>query len=402
VRILFLTHRLPYAPNRGDRIRSYHLLRAMRHAELHLFSLVDSDERGHLGELPDSLASVTVAQPRRLRNYIRAAFSLAGGRPLTHTLLEAPESRARLRELAAKVQFDVVFAYCTGIAPLAMEEPLRPVPCVLDMVDVDSEKWRSLAGKTRFPMRSIYAREAAVLRPFEAAATAHAAATLVVNDRERRALREIAPAGSIEVIENGVDCEFFRNPSTPAESEGIVFCGVMNYAPNVDGMVWFVERVWPLVREARPSATLTIVGADPNDSVKRLAALPGVRVTGAVHDVRPFLWGAAVAIAPIFTSRGVQNKVLEALAAGLPIVTTSAVRDGLPSQVADACRVTDDPRQFRDDVLRLLAMTPAERRAVSKTAYVERLGWEARLARIPALLEAAACRLRQPEPERDQ
>ncbi len=391
MKILALTHRLPYAPNRGDRIRSYHLLRLLAtQFEVHLFSLADAADTIHTDGLREWLASVHVAVPDRIGNSVRAALGLAGGRPVTHALLDGRNAEKQIAGLAAAIRPDVTYAYCSGMARFVVDGPLQGLPSVIDMVDVDSAKWRALGATAKLPLGWVYRREARVLRQFESRASRHVAATLVVNDREREALREIAPDATIHVVENGVDLEHFAAPDMAPDSREVVFCGVMDYVPNIEGAGWFAAAVWPLVRRSVKDARFTIVGARPSAAVLKLASLPGVAVSGAVEDVRPYLWRAAVSVAPLLTARGLQNKVLEALAAGLPVVTTPAVQAGLPAAVLDGCHFSDDAGATAEAVVRLLRASPADRRRISLRADLRGLSWQSRLSGVPAILADAA------------
>jgi glycosyltransferase involved in cell wall biosynthesis len=169
-----------------------------------------------------------------------------------------------------------------------------------------------------------------------------------------------------------------------------VFTGVFDYGPNEAAAMWLMREVWPRVQAARPDARLSLVGSRPSPSVQQQASSSGVTITGAVPDVRPFLWEAAVAVAPIFMSHGVQNKVLEAVAAGLPVVTTTAVADGLPAGAAAACSIADTPDAFAREILRLLAMTPTERRAEASRVDIDRLDWSHTLAPLEGIVRDVA------------
>ncbi|RME72508.1 MAG: TIGR03087 family PEP-CTERM/XrtA system glycosyltransferase [Planctomycetota bacterium] len=396
MRVLYLTHRLPYAPNRGDRIRAYHTLRALAgHADVELVSLLhEREEQAALAGMHELADRVHGLRTRWLRSRLAALLALAGPRPLTHVLLDAPGIRSRLARIVARRRPDVVLALCTGMARFALEPPLASIPWVLDMVDVDSEKWRALGERTRGPMGWIYRREARTLARFEALAARCAHRTLVVTDRERRSLARLAPEARIEVVENGIELAHFRNPAPPAASSEIVFCGVMDYAPNHEAAVWFATEVLPRVRRSRPEATFRVVGMRPRPELVRLAARdPAITVTGAVDDVRPELWRAAVSVAPLMTARGVQNKVLEALAAGLPCVVSPAVAAGLPTALAPFCAVADSAERFAEATTSLLALSPAERRERVRTAPLAAYDWAQRLAPLVAsLAEAAATR----------
>ena len=392
MRVLMLTHRLPYAPNRGDRLRAYHILRTLSQvAEVDLVSLVhDRDEASHASDLRGLARRVVTLPVSRVRNLVRSVPALATTRPLTHILLDAPGAQRAIETLVGERTPDVVLAYCSGMARFAVEPPLSHLPLVIDMVDVDSEKWRHLATISRSPLRWIYEREAVTLGRFEARAARHAGITLVVNGRERDALSALAPDACVRELPNGVDVSGLRPQDPPADGARVVFSGVMDYAPNVRGALWFARRVWPMVRQTRPDAELLLVGSNPVADIRALSAAdPSIRVTGTVADVREFLWQASVAIAPLFTARGVQNKVLEAVAAGLPCVATQVVAAGLPREVTPACWIADSPVAFADAVLALLARTPAERRQLAGRAAIEGLDWTLRLTQIPALLREA-------------
>ncbi len=398
MKILYLTHRLPYAPNRGDRIRAHYTLSILRsRAEVDLVSLVhDRDESAHEGDLRDLVNSVSVAPVPQLRNRVAGALTLAGSRPLTHSLLDSPAIGPLLDRLVKTRRPDVVLAYCSGMARFALEPPLAGLPLVIDLVDVDSCKWNELASKAATaPMRWIYRREARALSNFEAQMANAAFATVVVNDREREALAAIAPDARIDVVPSGVAVDDWRPDGPAPESNDVVFCGVMNYAPNEEAAIWLAREVWPLVLKANPSARLRLVGSHPTRQVKALAdADSTIEVTGHVPDVRPFLWRAAVAAAPLQIARGIQNKVLEAVAAGLPTVVTPVVAEGLPAEILRACAVANSATAFAGALVRFLGMTPAQRRAAAAMADLGELSWTARLAPLAGLLEAAASQRR--------
>jgi sugar transferase (PEP-CTERM/EpsH1 system associated) len=393
VRILFLTHRLPYAPNRGDRIRAYHLLRYLGiHAQVDLLSLVhDAEEAGHAGELDSLVASTTIARVPKAMNLARAVAAMAGDRPITHALLDSPEIRPALQTICASRPPDVVLAYCSGMAQYLFEPCLRDIPSVIDMVDVDSLKWAQLAGSVTAPRSWVYRREARQLARFEARAVQHARVALTVNAREHQRLTELVPSGRVETVENGIDYRYFAPSAEPQQAPHVVFCGVMNYAPNVEGAIWMAQHVWPIVRARRPDAVLTIVGAYPTRQVLRLAnSNLGVKIAGGVPDVRPHLWNAAVAVAPIWLARGLQNKVLEALAAGLPCVVTPPVSEGLPREPREQCPIGDAASSFAGHVLTLLDMSAAERRRKAIAANVKALDWSVQLSAVMTILEGAA------------
>lgn len=392
MRILFLTHRLPYAANRGDRIRALHLLKFLaQHATVDLVSLVEDDnEMSHARDLLQIAETVGVARTARLRGYARALATLPTRRTLTHAFLDAPDLGDTIRRAVDAHRPDVVLTFCSGMARFALERPLNDLPFVLDMVDVDSQKWKDLGTTARLPARWIYATEARRLAAFEARASRRAHAVLVVNSRERSSLLEIAPDANIHVVPNGIALDEFAPSAPPSPEPRVTFCGVMNYAPNEEAALWMARDVWPLVRAQRPDARLSLVGASPTPAVQRLATLDStIEVTGTVDDVRPYLWRSAIGVAPLRLARGVQNKVLEAVAAGLPCVVTPPVHQGLPAEVVAATTLGSGAESFAAAVLDLLSRPAAERRAIAGRAQLQALAWPDRLAPLLPLLESA-------------
>ena len=387
--VLLLTHRLPFPPNRGDRVRAFHIIRHLQQrAQVHVVSLVhDAAEAAHVPALEKTGVRVTIARVPRLRNLARAAAALATDQILTHVLLDSPEMQGAIDAAVRQTPPDVVIAYCSGVARYALRAPLDELPLIIDFVDVDSAKWRDFAASARPPMRWLYQREARLLAAFEGAAAERARAATVVNEREQRALEAIAPRGNIHVLPNGVDADHLHPDGPPSVEQRVIFPAVFNYRPNSDGAIWLAREVWPLVTTLLPNARLTLAGASPTGAVRALARRDKtIEVTGAVPDMRPYLWRSAVAVAPLFLARGVQNKVLEAAAAGLPCVVTPAVRNGLPPEVLPACQTADTPVEFANAIIQLLLLSPSARRRVARSAMLSPLSWNTRLASLDELL----------------
>jgi sugar transferase (PEP-CTERM/EpsH1 system associated) len=394
MRVLYLTHRLPYAPNRGDRIRAYHMLRELsRWADVELFSLVhDDEEMAHAAEVPFASSVVTARVPH-VGNHIRGALRLTSSQPLTHSLLDSPEAREKLTAIVVAYRPDVVLAYCSSMARFAVEPPLDRLPFVLDMVDVDSQKWQRLSKQAAWPLSSVYSRETRTLAAAERAMSERARTVLVVSEHEREVLSQLAPRARIEVVPNGVDVESFRPTLPPAVEPVVVFTGRMDYRPNVEAVTWFAAQIWPHVVAARPDARFVIVGDRPARPVRTLAERDrSIQVTGRVGAVQPHLWRSAVAVAPLLTARGLQNKVMESLAAGVPVVLTPGVLAGLPHGVEKGCSVADGADAWIKAVLDMLSLSPAARRSLAQASQVDALSWSAQLAGLPSILRAAVAR----------
>jgi sugar transferase (PEP-CTERM/EpsH1 system associated) len=370
-----------------------------RFADVSLFSFVhDDDERSHCGDVPFA-RDVTCLQVSRVPNLLRGALRLPTSRPLTHSLLDSGEAHAGLDRVFKDRCPDLVVAFCSGMARFAVEPPLDRCPFVLDMVDVDSVKWAQLARVTRPPLRWIYRREARTLADFEAVAASRAKATLVVSDRERAALARIAPSANIKVLPVGIDVESFQPRTPPTASQDVVFCGVMDYEPNERGVGWFADQVWPQVRAAIPGARFMIVGAAPTRAVRQLAERDrSIEVAGNVPSVQPYLWKAAVSVAPLHLAQGLQTKVLEALAAGLPVVVTTAVLKGLPTDVQQGCLVADAAADFARHVVTLLQSAPDERRRRASLTPIQTLQWSEQLRSLERILMEAVSQSRHDLP----
>jgi sugar transferase (PEP-CTERM/EpsH1 system associated) len=267
--------------------------------------------------------------------------------------------------------------------------PHVELPWIMHMAELDSDKWLQYSKRERWPMSWVYAREWRTLEAFERRLVDAAATSVFCTPLEQRIFDERMPGHPSVVLRNGVDLERFRPAPERAEPGHLVFVGVMDYLPNVDGCVWFVESILPLVRERHPDARFTIVGSKPTPDVQALARHPGVTVTGFVDEPRDHLERAAVSVAPLRIARGIQNKVLEAMAMGLPTVGTTSATQGVEGTSGEHFLVADDERAFAAAVGELLDDPAGARRLGDRArAFVEeRYDWEALLVTLDELVE---------------
>jgi sugar transferase (PEP-CTERM/EpsH1 system associated) len=383
MRILFLAHRIPFPPHKGDKVRAFNELKILaRRHEVHLIALSeDPADLDPPGELRSLCAAVHVARRTALASKIRGGRSLALGKSYSEGAFDSPEVRRTVALWGRRAEFDAVFAFSSSMAPHALAARARRR--VLDLVDVDSEKFAAYAESARgnFLRHALYRLESRRLRALERRSLEAFDACLVVTEEEARLAARLFPGErSVHAVENGVDLDYFRPEGALAEGAGIVFTGAMDYPPNVDAVLWFAREVLPAVRERVPAATLTIVGREPAAAVRALAS-PEVRVSGTVPDVRPYFAAARVAVAPLRIARGIQNKVLEAMASGVPVVASPAAKSGIDARPGEHLLVADGARDFAAAVVRLLTDTEAARRIrIAARARVEqRYSWERNL-----------------------
>lgn len=400
-RLLFLAHRIPYPPDKGEKIRAWHMLDHLAATwEVELGCLVDDPrDLGHLPGLRARFAHVEAHQVRgRWQAAARALARLRPGLPLSLGWFHDPALAAWVRRGLAARRWDAAVVYSSAMAPYVMgPRAHRPgFRRVLDMVDVDSAKWQAYAAGAAPPMRLVWAREAHTLLALERRAALDFDRTLFVSEEEARHFVSLAPdcAGKVDWVENGVDLTRF-DPAEPKPSpypEGavpIVFTGTMGYRPNIEAVVWFAESVLPRLRERTPAPSFWIVGANPAPAVQTLARLPGVHVTGTVPDVRPYLAHAAVAVAPLRIARGIQNKVLEAMAMARPVVATTAAFEGVRAVPGRDLLVAEGPEATASAVAAVLDGAHPGLGEAARAAVRAAHDWAATLRRLDAVLLAA-------------
>lgn len=357
MRILYICHRIPYPPNKGDKIRAFHQLQALaaRH-EVDLFTLADhSVEPVHESVLREYCQRITVRRLNPRWAKLRTLPSLFTETPLTLPYFYSKELSAEIRKAVHERSYNRIFVYCSAMAQYV--EWVERIPMVMDLVDVDSDKWTQYAAVARFPFSVIYRREGFRLEAYEREICERFSSVLVSTEREAQLLRRIAPMAPVQVIPNGVDTDFFRRPAASTEwtAPTIVFTGDMSYFPNEQAVTFFALEVLPVILRSVPNAKFLIVGRDPSQNVRRLEQIEGVEVTGFVADVRTYLAKAQVAVAPFSIAAGIQNKILEAMAYGLPVVATSRAVQGLLKAVAEIVETGNSAEELAAKTVRLLS-----------------------------------------------
>lgn len=396
-RLLFLAHRIPYPPDKGEKIRAWHMLEHLtRDWAVDLGCLVDDPvDAQHLPVLHGCCAEVHAAPVTRSGRIARTLLGTRPGQPLSLAWFHEPGLARWVRAGLGARRYDTVLIYSSAMATYVPPAPGGPL-CILDMVDVDSEKWRAYAASDGGPKRLVWAREARTLLAFERRITAQFDRTLLVSAQEAQTLATLAPevASRIDWVENGVDLARFDpaydwpNPFA-AGSPAIVFTGTMDYRPNVEAVSFFAAKVMPLLASLSPAPHFHIVGANPTLAVSALAELPRVHVTGTVPDVRPYLAHAAVVVAPLRIARGIQNKVLEAMAMARPVVASPEAHEGVRAVAGHDLLVADGPDAMAAAVTQVLAGRMPGLGARARAAVLAGHDWKAKLARLDSILAAS-------------
>jgi sugar transferase (PEP-CTERM/EpsH1 system associated) len=389
-KILFLSHRIPFPPDKGDKIRAFHILRRLTaNHEVWLGAPVDDAiDLGRVEAAAAGCAGACLPALGAMRRGLNMASGLLSGAPLSVARFRHPVIDRWIGEVLRDVRPDLVFVYSSALAQHLMDRLPADVPMVVDFVDADAAKWQAYAQTAAPPMRWVFAREARRLVTFERDVLARAAAGLVITEPERQVMARLQPEGAhkLTVMSNGVELGPEPEPM-PHGPPRIVMCGRMDYRANVDGAAWFAREVLPLVQAAVPAATFRIVGAAPTRQVLDLAALPGVTVTGAVPEVRPQLDAAHVIVAPLRVARGIQNKVLEGMAAGRPVVATPGALEGIAAQPGVEVLQADGAVAFAGAVLDVIQeRAPGDLGKRGRRFVERRHRWDAELRVLERLV----------------
>lgn len=393
--ILFLCHRIPFPPDRGDKIRSYHLLKRLAQvAPVHVGCFADDDrDMGFAGEMAQVAASQCVLMRDRSK-VVAGLTGLAKRQSLLISLFDHPGLHRWVAQTMAERPIRAVVAYSAQMAHFVPALPPE-VRFLMDFVDFDSAKYATYGAQGGGPMGWINRREGRVLLDFERRTAARADVSSFVSEAEAALFREACGLGPDRVVglENGVALDYFDPAASfpPVErGEGplLVFTGQMDYRPNVEAVESFTRQTLPAIRTVHPDARFAIVGRNPAKSVEALAHLPGVIVTGGVPDVRGWLAAADVVIAPLRIARGIQNKVLEAMAMGRPVVASPQAAEGIDAMDETHFLVAANPAEEAAKIVALLA-DPARGQRLGLAARArmeERYRWSTTLGHLPDLL----------------
>ena len=389
--ILYLAHRIPYPPDKGDKIRSWKTLEHLaRRYRVHLAAFVDdSRDFRHRARLETICETVMLVPLDRRLAALRSIAGFVVGEPLTFPYyrdrrISDAVTRARAVGLAAELAFSSSMApYIAGGVS---------APRIVDLCDADSAKWTEYARRGSWPMRHVYAREGRLLADAETNIINWADATFAISEEEADLLgSRDGAAKEVRWFCNGVDAAHFAPGAVAASAPrfAAVFVGAMDYWANVDAVLWFTREIWPHVRAASPDASFAVVGSNPVREIAALNGADGVVVTGRVEDVRPFREGASIVVAPMRIARGVQNKVLEAMAMGKAVISTPAGLEGIDAKMGEEAVAAASPEGFAREAIAFLSNPGAARRLgeAARARILSDYQWPRQFAKLDAAID---------------
>jgi sugar transferase (PEP-CTERM/EpsH1 system associated) len=397
-RLLYLVHRLPYPPNKGDKVRSYNLLKHLaQHHQIYLGTFIDDPaDAAYLETVKALCADMHVARLSPRLAKLRSLMGLLTGEALSLPYYRDHGLQDWINGIRASESIDGAVIFSSVMADYIPDRD--QLPTLVDFVDMDSAKWAQYATTHRWPFSWIYRREGEQLLRFERAVAKDARRSFFVTEAEAALFQQAAPecADRVEAMCNGVDADFFSpghdfaNPY-PAHEKPVVFTGAMDYWPNIDAAVWFANEVLPRLRKHHPEIRFYVVGRTPDPAVQALASNPdaGVVVTGTVDDVRPYIAHAAVIVAPLRIARGIQNKVLEAMAMAQTVIASAACAEPIDAEPGVALLCATSADEYIAHVDALLAAPENVRRigAAARERVIQRYSWHAHLSKIDRHIE---------------
>lgn len=361
--LLMLVHRIPFPPNKGDKIRSFNLMKALsEHYDIHLGCFYDDDfDQQYIAGLNKWCKSVCCLKLSKWQAMLKGLTGFLTNKAITLPYYFQSGMSAWIKATRQQYNIDHVLVYSSSMAQYVDKDNAKVLRRIIDFVDIDSDKWRQYADKASGIKRWFYHREALLLQQYEIAICQRFNASLFVSDDEANAFRRQLPAAlqpKVHSLLNGVDTAFFNPALTPTldslPQQYIVFTGAMDYWANVDAVCWFCQHVWPRLQQLQPALQFLIVGGKPTTAVRALAKQPGVVVTGRVEDIRPYIQQACFAVAPMLIARGIQNKVLEAMAMNKAVVCSAMAMEGINAPANANTLIADGAEAFTEACQSLL------------------------------------------------
>lgn len=389
MKILYVCHRFPFPPKRGGKIRPFNMIRHLsQHHQVTVCSLARSEAEAEEGRgIAPHCERFEMGRVSNPLQMLRMVIRLPTTVPSSMGYFYSPELAAKVNELLATERFDLIFVHCSSVAQYVSH--VRDIPKILDFGDMDSQKWLEYVNYKPFPLKAGYWLEGNKMEREEKRLARLFNLCTATTRAEWETLESYSTGVASDWFPNGVDAGFFTPDGEGYDADTISFIGRMDYYPNQEAMFRFCEQTWPLLRDRRPNMKLLIVGADPIPAVLKLGELPGVTVTGSVPDVRPYILRSAAMVAPLNIARGTQNKILEAMAMGVPVISSSIAAGGVDAKSEEHFLVADTPAEYADAILRLVEQ-PAERERLSRAGRERMLShhaWPRSMERLDGIIE---------------
>ena len=391
--LLYLVHRIPYPPNKGDKIRSHHLLRHLsQHFKVHLGAFVDDPYDWKYAEALSNMVTGSIKllplNPRWAK--IRSLKGLLSGEPLTLPYYHDVQLHRWVAELIAARPIHQAVIFSSAMAQYL--EPYPKMHRMIDFVDIDSDKWQQYAEKKSWPMNWIYRREARTLLDYERRIASRFDASTFVSCAEAELFKQQAPECSnrVSYYNNGVNLDYFSpeheyiNPYSSGERV-LVFTGAMDYWANVDAVSWFAREVFPTLLKQFPDLRFYIVGSRPTAEVQALTG-NNIIVTGSVPDIRPYVAFAEISVAPLRIARGIQNKVLEAMALAKTVVVSPQALEGIAAEIGSELLLAEDNAAFVSQITAQLSQPDMARGRAARRRVELSYSWPTSLQRLDGLL----------------
>lgn len=389
MRILYVCHRFPFPPKRGGKIRPFNMIRhfAKRH-EVTVASLartaLEAQEGTGIAPYCHRFEMVTVNNSMQMLRMIARLPTL---RPSSFGYFYSADLAARINKLIATERFDLIFVHCSSVAPYVadVQGPFK----VLDFGDMDSQKWLEYANYKPFPLSTGYWLEGHKLSREESNLARKFDLCTATTRAEWETLESYRTGTPSDWFPNGVDSTAFSPVAEPYDPNLISFIGRMDYYPNQECMFDFCKNTLPLLKARRPDIKLVIVGADPSPAVRKLGEIPGVTVTGSVPEVQPYVRKSALMVAPLNIARGTQNKILEAMAMGVPVVTSKTAAGGVDALDREHFLVANSPAEYAESILRIIEDSSERGRlaAAGRARMLSHHAWENSMQRLDGIIE---------------
>jgi sugar transferase (PEP-CTERM/EpsH1 system associated) len=368
MRVLFLTSRLPYPPDRGDRLRVFNFLKNLSKTGhvIHLLSFIaQEEEKRYINELQKYCEEIrTVLLPATISK-LKAGFGLLNNLPLQVSYYKSSRMQSELNTLINKNCYDILYVHLFRMAPYVLN--YKDIYKILDLTDVVSKEIELSIPYRSGIKRKIYKLEFPRIRRYETEISGKVQEVWLISEQEAKLLRSYSPHSKIEVVTNGVDTDYFRPLELKKDPFSLIFVGNLQIDHNVDAILYFYESIFPLIRENLPQTKFYIVGASPNSRLRSLSKDNNVIITGLVDDLNLYLNQADIFISPLRFSAGIQNKILQAMSAGLPVVCSPLVNQGIEADPGREILVEKNPLHFAEQVIYLMR-NPDRRKVIGLNA----------------------------------